>query len=698
MNYFLRNTYFKTRLILVSLLVTSLFVFSLTLSNAIAAPDQDSTNLSEQATTTDDVEKLIEEAQTLFAEQRPIDARAKLQQALQIAPKDYRVHLLLGAYYLSEVSHFQLAYKYLTNAEELFSKQYGSDIDGTLDFQMANEHAKLLYLLSEARLNLDDYKGALDTLDRFGRLYWAPWYPGTKAWVLMKLKNIDEAIKVAQTGLMQNADLSKTYNILGILFSVINKRELALQAFAQALQEESLLGSSGYLATPLNNVGEVYREMFLDPQAEAAWTYSVSLPDGCEHILTSLNLAILYIDELRLFQAERILSDFEACFQNNSTVRKDTEHRALIKLGRGKIELRKGNTDAAIDSLALALERQQWFGKIGTDENDLKFAALTSMAQALDAKAITLKDTFSDTWKGWFSKKIEITWYEIRAWWHNRQARIIALDKLNNFEDINIRNTDAMLEYPTLGRMMSRYTTSGLTAHITKTIQSDDRSFAHAYYHLYLGSHLISKGQYGKGLKEIQIAQAGFRDIDRLAQAEALLQEITARKKINNRNAILRFWKQNPDYHIQMRNLIEELYTLLPSHVRYGDLSLPISIVVATETKKGARKAMSLKKRLLKTRFQSYPAQDAPNAKYTLLIREQKEAIDSTNKTITIVLQLVERQSGLIISEESGLFDSSRTTSNEVELVNKFINNVFSHHVDPIQRPLPKLKILESIF
>src|SRR5690606_2603565 len=106
------------------------------------------------------------------------------------------------------------------------------------------------------------------------------------------------------------------------------------------------------------------------------------------------------IDELRLFAAERALADFEACFAERS-IRTDTEHRSLIALSRGRIMLRKGEIDAAVEQMTIALERQQWFGKIGTDINDMRLAAHVSLAQALDAKRATLADTHVES----FSKR-----------------------------------------------------------------------------------------------------------------------------------------------------------------------------------------------------------------------------------------------------------------------------------------------------
>jgi len=77
-------------------------------------------------------DSLLEESRLLLSGGRPIDARAKLQQALALRPNDYRPHMLLGQYYLFNVAHFKLAYRYLKTAEKHFSTVYGSDLDGSL--------------------------------------------------------------------------------------------------------------------------------------------------------------------------------------------------------------------------------------------------------------------------------------------------------------------------------------------------------------------------------------------------------------------------------------------------------------------------------------------------------------------------------------------------------------------------------------
>src|SRR5690606_32144023 len=111
--------------------------------------------------------------------------------------------------------------RYLKKARELFESRYtimGSEFIENPKLQ--NEYSILLYLVAESALNLDLYEESLQILNEYAELYQSSWFPGQKAWVLMKLKRVDEAIEVAKHGLLQGADPKRTWNILGILLSI----------------------------------------------------------------------------------------------------------------------------------------------------------------------------------------------------------------------------------------------------------------------------------------------------------------------------------------------------------------------------------------------------------------------------------------------------------------------------------------------
>ena len=698
-------------------MVRVIFGLLLVLIPVVAQADQTAPNTDSalggdvSAPEGESLETLLDEAQDLFISQRPIDARAKLQRALKLAPNDFRPHMMLGAYYLGEVAHFQLAYTYLRKAEELFEKQFGSDKNNTLDPSAWRQHSRLLYLLSEARLNLDKYEASLQTLDRFGARYWDDWYPGTRAWVLMKLKRVDEAIRVAQGGLLRGAEPGRTYNILGILLSLKDNRKLALEAFARAIRSELQMGSLGQVATPLNNSGEVYRELFSDDMAEAAWLKSTGLPDGCDHILPSLNLAILYMDELRLFQADRVLSDFEACFAAHS-VRSDTEHRALLALARGRIALRMGDPDKALEFSNSAIERQQWFGKIGTNENDLRFAATIGMSQALSAKAAALGDIETgniaqSTWDRGLA-----AWYRVQSWWYGKRAREIALDELDDVEDLYVRHTDAMLEYPTLGDIFAGFPESSFRKRISRLMDSDSREEAKSYYDLYLGTNYLHHGDAAEAARLISKSTKGFRTIDRMVRADALAKLILARRSERGYlSSVFGVSEKEVKEDISAR---EELFELLPSHVRYHGLALPVAVEIQAEGDAAKDTAESLKEMLTSTRFEELAKPYRESARYVLTVvakgsPKDKYTLSLSERSSRNLIASVSSDDPLVKKDNAPADSTANAAGNQgadtqsqepVEpetVVNNFIAKVFSHKVDPPGEPVPPLKLLEGL-
>jgi len=458
-----------------------------------------------QVDTTKTHDELLREAELLFQDERPLDARTKLLLALSKNPESYQAHGMLAAYYIAHVHHFKLALKYIRRALQLLQLQAGPPPYG--DPLTAATHAHYLHLLAESRLSLDDYEGALAALDEYESYnYYQNWYPASRAWILMKNGKIDEAIKIARFGLAIGVDVGRNLNVLGILLSLRNDRDLSIEIFRQAIAHEFSLGSQeGNAATPLNNVGEVYRETFQEQSAERSWMQAVSLPDGCQHVLPSLNLAIIRLERLDLRGASDAVDNFESCVAQ-FPLRNGEEHRALVHLIRGRISLYWGEVDKAIEHLSTALQRQQWFGRIGTDIEDLEAGALSSLATALRQKlrrqAVLHPSSES------FMSSLKRTWQrinlKIRSWWLNRRVLQLLIDDLENAEDIYIRNTDSLLDYSLLGDVLSRMPAKTLERRITLFIQEEDRGPAQNYYQLYLAENKLHHGDEAQGLNELR--------------------------------------------------------------------------------------------------------------------------------------------------------------------------------------------------
>ncbi len=611
-------------------------------------------------------ERLLREGMLLYQTGRGIDARAKFEELLSLTPNDYKPYYHLGQYYLIDVGHFKLAYRYLKKARELFENRYtimGSEF--LSDFQLQNEYSILLYLVAESALNLDFYEESLEVLNEYAELYQSAWYPGQKAWVLMKLKRIEEAIEVAKLGLLQGADPKRTWNILGILLSVSGQRELSLDAFSRAVDYEFTMRGNSQAATPLNNAGEVYRELFQDHYAESAWKTALSLPDGCEHILPSINLSILYTDQLRIFQALQTLADFEACYAKRPE-RKDTEHRTILALARGKLQIFLNKPEEALRLLSQAASDQQWFGKIGTNENDVKFAAWVSLAQAHQLESERLLDTITDSLFESFINRTSSYKHKISAWWLNRTAKLFSVQELDDFEDLSIRHTDTMITYPMLGSLLAHFDTTSLERRISRFLQTDKRKEAAAYYSHYLARNYFKNGNDAKALSLAKEVHSQFRNHERLMQAENLALKILLETDTF-------FWWKQKSLILEQSENIEALYRISPAHLRLYGIPLPVQLDIEEGIEKSIRN--DLRSYLTKRRF---ILSDSTEASYRVLVSK------SAGKEIHI--QLYDRMRNRKITSIE--VKTTEHENNIPKALNEFIQEVFSHREDPLT-PIP---------
>lgn len=479
-------------------------------------------------------DELTREGALLLSTERPLDARTKLLKAIQKDPEAYRPYYLLSGYYLVHVGHFRLALKYIKRSEELFEKKNGPPPYRSQIQQL--EHGNLIYYLSQIRLNLDNYQGALDALDLYSSFgYHGEWYPGSRSWILMKLGRIQEAIKVARQGLLMGAETGRTLNMLGILLSMNDQPQEALEVFRQAIASEFSMGKDGQPATPLNNAGEVYKEIFDDVKAESTFLRATSLPDGCEHVLPSLNLALLYLEELKTDAALSTMDAFQKCIAQ-FPLRNNEEHSALVNLARGRIDLHTGNLDRAIQRFETALQGTQWFGKIGTNQNDMIVAATVSLAQALRRKNNILSFHQPESWSEWLELKRTRASNSVRSWWLMRRARQILIDDLNDIEDLAIRNTDSLLEYPTLGEVLAGLSEYALTRRINFQRERDARPQTAIFYDAYTAenarSWLSSKRANELFDSVIEHSREGY---DTLLQVHAILQRMRTLSPDSNR-------------------------------------------------------------------------------------------------------------------------------------------------------------------
>lgn len=513
---------------------------------------------------TKSADDLIRDGILLLQLDRPLDARTKLLKALKKDPENYRTYNLLAAYYLIHVGHYRLALKYIKRAEELFEKSYGKP--PYANRELRKEHSDMLYYLSQVRLNLDNYQGALDVLDRFTSLgYTADWYPGSRAWILMKLGNIQEAIRVARVGVLIGDDGARTLNMLGILLSMNDQPQEALEVFRQAIAFELSLGNEGQPGTPLNNSGEVYEELFEDEKAESSFLRATSYKDGCEHILPSLNLSLMYVDQLRFHDAAAAMDGFDRCMAQYP-LKNNEEHVALESLARGRIDLHTGRVDRAIKRFEAALEGTQWFGKIGTNQNDLVVAGLISLSQALTARNNILRTTVPLSWGEWYRAKEEIASNSLRAWWLMRRARQMLIGELNKIEDLTVRNTDSLVEYPTLGDALSGLSNAALEARLAQQLKVDHRPVAQTYYKAYAAQGQLGWfGNSGPNSDLDDVIDTARPRLDELLKTHAMLLRMESLSQSGER----------------YRELAYRVFYTVPAELRNRGFKLPVTIEAA---------------------------------------------------------------------------------------------------------------------
>ena len=515
-------------------------------------------------------EEILSEAFAFQAEDRLLDYRSKLLSLVRFYPKSFMGHLLLSEYYLKSIGHFRLSLRYALKAEALFQEQNGKPPYYN-NFFVQSVHSGLLLILSEIKLNLDNYEGALEIIEQmedFG--YYDTNLASSKAWILMKLNRIPEAIATAKAGLTLGASPSHILNVLGILLSLNDQREESIDTFRKAIDYELSLGSGGNAATPLNNVGEVYREIFREDEAILSWDQAVRLPDGCEHILPSLNLAVVHLEGFDLDSAEDALKNFESCFAKYP-LRNDEEHKAIIHMARGRIALMRGDVSQAVEDFNIALNRQQWFGKIGTSKEDLEAGIRISLAFALEATNQVLAYKNYDSTTGKLLSLIERIKNKVNAKWQLRKARILLFKHLSNFEDLYARHSDSMLDYSWLGIVLRDLNTNFTKALLQHTEAQDRRPRAKSYYQLYAAENLLRHGKNAQAQALLVPVIKNARDPhDRAIKSNALSLLATS------------YDADSPEY----QNAVLSIFEINPAVIKLRGLRLPVRAIELTNAVK----------------------------------------------------------------------------------------------------------------
>lgn len=492
---------------------------------------------------TSPAEHYVMQAKSKLASQEYFEAKKLLQQAIEADDENIEALYLLSGYYLDISSRYRKALQYAERAIKVFKSRYGEPPHSYL---VKDFYRSLLQLLHQCRLSLDDYDGALEVLNEIEN--GPPWLDSSKAWVLMKQGRVEESLEFAEAGYRQarlyGSNVGHALNILGILQSMNNRKDEAVKTFQEAIKYEKSLGLAGQPGTPLNNIGEVYREIFDDDRALESFAASKRGKDGCDHVLSSLNLSILKIEHLDFVGAEKSLDSFLQCFKQ-FTLKSDEEHRALVELMRARIFYHRNDLPSALEMVNASLDHIQWFGKIGTDAFDLLAGALLTKVQILDGLIVAKEYDLGTSW--WQKNPFSSFYLRVQGWWLIEHLKEILIRKLNDFEDLEVRNTDSIIEYGTLGEY-TRYLPSGVLKRQVSSLDNYRFKTAKDHYQNYLAWSLFEEGKSREALEVVDAILPGLRQNDKLLKLNTLWLKWLIFEEIgtDNRKLAIEIFRMNP--------------------------------------------------------------------------------------------------------------------------------------------------------
>jgi hypothetical protein len=111
-----------------------------------------------------------------------------------------------------------------------------------------------------------------------------------------------------------------------------------------------------------------------------------------------------------------------------------------------------------------------------------------------------LKFFSTNSWYDWAINQQKIIFHKLTSWWLNRKARRLLTEEMGQLEDINVRNTDSLLEYPTLGFILSGLSPNNLQRRIELEKKTDTRPQASVFYQAYIAESLIHHNRTHEGI------------------------------------------------------------------------------------------------------------------------------------------------------------------------------------------------------
>jgi hypothetical protein len=149
-----------------------------------------------------------------------------------------------------------------------------------------------------------------------------------------------------------------------------------------------------------------------------------------------------------------------------------------------------------------------------------------------------------------------------------RRARQILIDDLHDIEDLTIRNTDSLLEYPTLGEALAGLSSSALSRRVEGQRAKDNRAIAGGFYDAYLAENEMSwLFPRASNEKFESVMQRGREGFDTLLKTHATLRRMSTLAPDSERYRELAY---------------RVFYTAAPELRNYG-FRLPVRIDVGSD-------------------------------------------------------------------------------------------------------------------
>ncbi len=422
----------------------------------------------------DDIQDELSKARQEIESGLYIDGRDRLVEILKKNPKNLDALILLMDYYSLIVADFDEVLKYVQRAKSVLKEV---EIIKRITYS-----SQILWHEYNAWNQKNQYDKALETLKKAEKDGLMPiWYNSSLSWVLFKLGKIDEAIQAAESALYYWGDFLNALNMLGILYGVKGETERAIETLKKAIGYGEAFKQN--ISAPVNNLGEIYEEIFLENLGIQMYNKVINDDPNCEYLLSYVNLSLLYLDFKDIGSASRVVKSYKNCIRR-FPYRKNQAYLSLLNLVDSRIKYLEGDFFESRRLARWILDYEQQLGYVGTDPKDLKLAAIQSLLLANEAIIGSLKYYNHN-----FNHKVKNLLLALRLKvenWLYRKEFLNIFKSLNYFEDLKIRNSDSFLFYPFLAFEVRYWPRKKASQLIQSFRRKDKRKIAKYYYDLML--------------------------------------------------------------------------------------------------------------------------------------------------------------------------------------------------------------------